>query len=353
MQVIEASTVMPLDQEETWDFFFSDKGRRLVALSDMVVAIENYQMRADGTPGYTMAYKAGPITVRATSDYFVYEPPNRTVNRILDSPFGGTFYIDHESVSGGTRVNWRWEVEPQTSLAGLSLPVTRPLLARSLQRDLDTLAKAAAAPQRDRQHQMHVERTVIINRPIEKVFEYVSNPENDPTWIPQSLSHRKTSPGPMRVGAATEEEMAFLGRTATYTWEVKEYEPPHLLAYRATSGLLPVFIRVRFEPVESGTRMVHSVDVEPRGVYYRVLTPLMPWATQRILMDIHRRLKALLEGGTIPSQRPESAASGVAGSMAVGALLAGIVALFLLATAHQLVEEILKTDTEQRVPCRR
>ena len=42
---------------------------------------------------------------------------------------------------------------------------------------------------------MHVERTVTIERPIEEVFEYVATPENDPTWIPSSLKHERSSPG--------------------------------------------------------------------------------------------------------------------------------------------------------------
>lgn len=111
---------------------------------------------------------------------------------------------------------------------------------------------------------MHVERRTTIARPIEEVFEYVSTPENDPTWVSASLRHERTTPGPMRVGTATEEDVKFLGRTATYTWEVTEYEPPNIVTYRATSGLLPgAVVRLRLEPVECGTRLTHAVDIEP------------------------------------------------------------------------------------------
>jgi uncharacterized protein YndB with AHSA1/START domain len=50
---------------------------------------------------------------------------------------------------------------------------------------------------------MHVERTTTIEWPIEEVFEYVSTPENDPTWVSASLRHQRTTPGPMRVGTTT------------------------------------------------------------------------------------------------------------------------------------------------------
>ncbi len=70
---------------------------------------------------------------------------------------------------------------------------------------------------------MRVENSIMINRPIEEVFEYVSTPENDPTWVPVSLRHQRILPGPMRVGMTTQEDLKFLGRTSRDTsWEVIE-----------------------------------------------------------------------------------------------------------------------------------
>ncbi len=40
----------------------------------------------------------------------------------------------------------------------------------------------------------------------------------------------------MRVGMTTQEDQRFFGRTLRDTWEVTEYEPSTILAYRATSG---------------------------------------------------------------------------------------------------------------------
>ncbi len=97
---------------------------------------------------------------------------------------------------------------------------------------------------------MHVEHTITINRPIEEVFEYVSTPENDPTWVSASLRHERTLAGRMRVGMTTQEDVKFLGRTSRDTWEVTEYEPPTIVAYRATSGLLSGgVVGVRCEPL--------------------------------------------------------------------------------------------------------
>ena len=180
---------------------------------------------------------------------------------------------------------------------------------------------------------MHVENTITIEQPIEEVFEYVSTPENDPTWVSASIRNQRTSPGPMRVGMTIEEDVKIFGRTSRDTWEVTEYEPPTLVAYRATSGLLcGGVVRLRCEPVEGGTRLTHAVEYEPHGIYYKTIAPLMPWASKRLLASMDRTLKDLLEGKpTTPQPRPELAASRVAGRVVAGTVLGvSVTLLFLL-----------------------
>jgi hypothetical protein len=143
MHVAEASVVISLSPEQTWDLLLGDQLQHVVEMSDSQVAVEDYQMRADGTPRYQMVQKVGPFKISFVSDYSVFERPHRAVNRVLDSPFGGTFYATLEPTTEGTQLHWRWEIEPQNALVGRLLPVMRPLLAWSLQRGLNTFAKAA------------------------------------------------------------------------------------------------------------------------------------------------------------------------------------------------------------------
>ena len=153
MRVAEASAVVPLSPEEAWDVLLGDQMHQLVEMPEIsVVAVEDYQVRPDGTARYVMANKAGPFPIWHTADFIVFERPHRSVNRVLDSPFGGTFYSTYEpTATGDTRVSWRWEVEPQNPLAAVLLPMIRPLLAGSMQHDLDALAKEGITPQEDRQ----------------------------------------------------------------------------------------------------------------------------------------------------------------------------------------------------------
>jgi hypothetical protein len=142
MQVAEASVVVPLSPEETWDLLFDNPQQGVVELFADIVSAEDYQIRADGTPRYRMVRKAGPLTLSFIADYSVFERPYRTVSRPLGSPIGGTFYTTHEPTTEGTRMHWRWEIEPQNPLVDRLLPVMRSLVAWSLRRDLNTFAKA-------------------------------------------------------------------------------------------------------------------------------------------------------------------------------------------------------------------
>ena len=65
---------------------------------------------------------------------------------------------------------------------------------------------------------MRVALRSTIDQPVDRVFDYVSTPENDPTWVPASLRHEMLSPAPMREGSITEEDVWFLGRRMLYAW---------------------------------------------------------------------------------------------------------------------------------------
>ena len=143
MQSVDGSAVFPLRPEETWDLLFGDRLRHIVQFSPTVAAVEDYELRPDGTPRYTMVNKLGPLRKRSTSDYFVYERPARSANRVLGLPLSGAFHMAFHPVPGGTRVSAHWQVQTQHRVAGLFLPLIHPLLTWYLQRELDAWARGA------------------------------------------------------------------------------------------------------------------------------------------------------------------------------------------------------------------
>jgi uncharacterized protein YndB with AHSA1/START domain len=142
---------------------------------------------------------------------------------------------------------------------------------------------------------MRVERSATIDQQVDRVFDYVSTPENDPRWVPASLRHEMLSPAPMRVGSITEEDVWFLGRRMRYAWEVTQYEPPTAFALRSISGPIPATIRVLLESLDGArTKATLVAEVQLRGVY-KPMVLVMRWVAQRQFGTQLRTLKNLLE----------------------------------------------------------
>src|SRR5918998_3731579 len=141
---------------------------------------------------------------------------------------------------------------------------------------------------------MRVERSTTIEQPVDQIFEYVSTPENDPTWVPVSLRHEMLSPPPMRVGSITEEDVWFLGRRMRYAWEITQYEPPTAFALRSISGPIPATIRVLLESLDGArTKVILVGEVRLRGVY-KPMELVMRWVAKRQFGMQLRTLKNLL-----------------------------------------------------------
>jgi hypothetical protein len=143
--------------------------------------------------------------------------------------------------------------------------------------------------------EMRVDRSATIDQPIDRVFEYIATPDNDPTWVPASLRHEMLSPAPMRVGSITEEDVWFLGRRMRYAWEITQYEPPTVFALRSVSGPIPATIRVLLESLDGvRTKVILVGEVRLRGVY-KPMELVMRLVAQRQFGTQLGTLKNLLE----------------------------------------------------------
>jgi hypothetical protein len=69
-------------------------------------------------------------------------------------------------------------------------------------------------------------QSVVINRPVEQVFAFVSDLENDPPWS-GAAEMRRTSPGPVGIGTTFQQRDRFLGRRLELTlrWSATNPRP--------------------------------------------------------------------------------------------------------------------------------
>ena len=86
---------------------------------------------------------------------------------------------------------------------------------------------------------MRVEESVEINRPVEEVFSYASDPEHFPEWSGIILEVQKEQPGVLAEGDRFTTVSKFLGRRFETPFEVTAHEPNRLHSHkRRARGVL-------------------------------------------------------------------------------------------------------------------
>ncbi|MDQ3911561.1 MAG: SRPBCC family protein [Actinomycetota bacterium] len=144
---------------------------------------------------------------------------------------------------------------------------------------------------------MHLEESVVINQPVEKVFNYVADPVNLPEWQgpPTEIRDlRQTEPGQLRKGDRFTTVLKFLGQQYETPTEVTAYEPNRRLSCRGTGGPVPTEITFSFEEAPGKTRFTQGQEIEPGG-FFRLAGPLFERAAKVQLRNDVETLKNLLE----------------------------------------------------------
>ncbi len=138
-----------------------------------------------------------------------------------------------------------------------------------------------------------LEISTVINRPVEEVFAFLSNPENDPKWR-SGIEVKKTSEGPIGVGATYRTVVTALGRRIEGEIEFTEYEPNRRCATKTKSWPIPVESQWTFERVEGGTRVDVTLVAEPGG-FFKLAEPLLVSILKRQFEADSANLKDLME----------------------------------------------------------
>ena len=152
------------------------------------------------------------------------------------------------------------------------------------------------------------ELTIGINRPIEEVFGFLSNLENDVKWHSAFVETRNMSGGSLGVGARYLVFEGILGRRAGdgTVYEVTKYEPNRSAAWKTVSGPLQLKFWRTFERVDGGTRFAVRYEGEPSG-FLKLAWPLITRLVKRQQGGDMRKLKELNEANQAKSGKTPSA----------------------------------------------
>lgn len=104
-----------------------------------------------------------------------------------------------------------------------------------------------------------ISESVIINAPIEKVFEYVTDPANGAKFVPGVIEQTDISPKTPRVGQKWDWYVNLIGAEFRGHAEVMELEPLKKWAVK-TWGNADSFRTYAFEPSGEGTKLTIEVE---------------------------------------------------------------------------------------------
>jgi carbon monoxide dehydrogenase subunit G len=138
------------------------------------------------------------------------------------------------------------------------------------------------------------EHTVVVERPPDEVFRFLTDLSNVTSW--QSGAVEVRAPAGVEVGTTYVEVLKFLGRRFEATLEVTEYEPSRLFSVRTRSGPIPFQVSHALEPADTGesTRIHVELEGDPGGLF-RLAEPLVMRNAQRQLEGDFATLKQLVE----------------------------------------------------------
>ena len=142
-----------------------------------------------------------------------------------------------------------------------------------------------------------VEETIALEQPPEKVFEFVTTPENDHLWSSTAVERRREAQGPIGVGSRIHAVDKFLGRRVESVFVITEHEP-HTRSSIRLQGSVEGRGSYILEPLDGRTLFRWVLEVDPGfgGLYLgRVTDPLVTMIFRRRLRFDLRRLKEVLE----------------------------------------------------------
>jgi uncharacterized membrane protein len=144
---------------------------------------------------------------------------------------------------------------------------------------------------------MRVEESIIIDRPAEEVFGFLSVRTNDPVWMASVTESEWLDPAaPMGVGRRGRMVMQAMGRRE-FLDEVTEYEPGRRIAHRSVAGPMVIHTACIAEPAGNGCRATVRYEPErlPGGVVGRLTAPLTARIVRRTFRADLARLRDILE----------------------------------------------------------
>ena len=140
------------------------------------------------------------------------------------------------------------------------------------------------------------ESTVVFDRPIEEVFDFLADGENDPKFSPRVLEIKKSTDGPPGVGTVYASTVKDAGMKTKREFKITEFERPTRIRWAEVSKNLVMAPEGGYDlaPEGGGTRLTVYNVLEGRGPG-KLIAPLALRAARRGAGDFGKAIKTAVE----------------------------------------------------------
>ena len=145
---------------------------------------------------------------------------------------------------------------------------------------------------------INVEKSIIIQRSVEEVFNYVSNLTHSAEWQSGLTEVRQITDKPLGVGTQYALVRTFMGRKMEANNEITEFTPDVKVAFKTISGPIPLEASYQFETAERGTKLTSKIEMHPKG-FVSLAEPLISASLQRDVDANLNVLKNMLESQAV------------------------------------------------------
>ena len=140
--------------------------------------------------------------------------------------------------------------------------------------------------------------SVMIDRPIEEVWKFITDLSKFPKWDSEVLEVRQTSTGPLGLGSTVEARQKM--RNMTLPQRCIEYEPNRKFSFVVTSGPgKGSIVTFSMETIEGKTKFTKVDDLKFSG-FYKLVGPFITPTMRREVVAANGNLKRILESEAKP-----------------------------------------------------
>ena len=147
---------------------------------------------------------------------------------------------------------------------------------------------------------MKFENSVLIEQPLEKVFQFVTCLKNNAKWQTGILELESTSDGRFGIGSTYRCVNRFMGKRLETEGVITDYIPHKICSIQITNGSVRGVNSFLFEVVDGGTK-VTAVGELDMG-YFKLAKILVNRKVNQQLKKDMLKLKRVLENGNKPQE---------------------------------------------------